>query len=55
MVECTVQESTNADLLAHLQRKEGKRRRRKGNCGLAQVVNQEVLDERQEADDWDDE
>jgi len=55
MAESTIQESTNADLLAHAQRKEGKRRRRKGNCGLAQVVNQEVLDERQEADDWDDE
>jgi len=53
MAECTIQERTNADLLAHAQRKEGKKRRRKGNIGLAQVMNQEVLDERQETDDWD--
>jgi len=39
LAECTIQESTNADLLAHAQRKEGKKRRRKGNCGLAMVAN----------------
>lgn len=52
MAECTVQERTNADLLAHAARKEAKKKRQKGNIGVAMVMNKEVLDEREEYNSW---
>ena len=53
MADSALLERTNSDLLALAQRKEAKKKRRKGLCTGARVMNQEVLDERREAWDWD--
>ena len=53
MADGALLKRTNSDLLALAQRKEAKKKRRKGLYTGARVMNQEVLDERREAWDWD--
>ena len=53
MADSALLERTNSDLLAIVQRKEAKKKRRKGLYTDARVINQEILDERREAWDWD--
>lgn len=55
MADSIIQNRTNEELIEHNKRKENKKKRKKGNNEYARHVNQEVVNERKEDWNWDNE